>query len=73
MAPMNERNVDTVDEADISICKFCKANIVWLESKKKPGKKYPVNIYNRGPDYANVKRNDFHECSERQEAIRHGR
>ena len=53
---------------EIGFCKYCKHQVVWLVSKK-TGKKYPVNILENTHDTADdtieVKKNDFHQCIER--------
>lgn len=59
-----------INSEDLRSCKYCKGPLVWLDSKK-TGKKYPVNA---DPSSSNefgeliVKRNDFHNCAERNNA-----
>jgi hypothetical protein len=55
--------LESISDEQIRKCKFCHRRIGWLESKKNPGKKYPVNLMDEdfNGEYI-VNRYDFHNC-----------
>jgi hypothetical protein len=71
---MTEQYVATesIPVEEIKPCKYCKAPLAWLVSKKTGGK-YPVECPDYDPMQAEpettVIRNAFHKCAARDEAL----
>jgi hypothetical protein len=63
-----EEKLEEVQDNQIGRCKYCDESIAWLESKKTPGKKYPVNIKSIPGEPIVVNRYDFHNCDSRKVA-----
>ena len=65
-------NNTTIEYKEVGKCRFCKAPVGWLVSKK-TGKKYPVNVdlhtFDTLTDTVTVDKTNFHKCKERDEAM----